>query len=74
MLSGMNTRSDFAESSLDVHVMVGNETMLLKDLNETFNTIGKNGTSYRWNGAKLLEVGLACEVRGLAHDTCVLPT
>jgi len=56
VLSGMSNRSDFAESSLDVHVMVGNETMLLKDLNETFNTIGKNGTSYRWSGAKLLEV------------------
>ena len=54
VLSGMNTRSDFAESSLDVHVMVGNETMLLKDLNETFNTIGKNGTSYRWSGAKFI--------------------
>lgn len=56
VLSGMNIRSEFAESSLDVHVMVGNETLQLKDLNETFNTIGKNGTSYFWSGAKLLEV------------------
>ena len=56
VLSGMKRRSEWAESSLDIHVMVGNQTMLLKDLDEKFNTIGKNGTSYSWSGAKLSEV------------------
>ena len=56
VLSSGQQRSSFGSSPLSVHVMVGNETHKLKDLEQHFKTIGKNGSDYLWSGAEFLKV------------------
>ncbi len=58
VLSGCDKRSDFAHSPLEIKVLIGNETITLTGLEDTFQTIGKNGvSSFYWgSNAKLKKV------------------
>jgi len=56
VLSAGDKQSSFAHSPLEINVLVDGENKGLKDLNESFKTIGKNGAISRYWGVKLKKI------------------